>query len=92
MRHRWCLHAALAAAILLPTAVCPATLIVEYAVDAGGNNPDQINGMAARATWRTEGATLTILLENASSGVPIGAEVSDWIVVKLQVVVSAIPA
>ncbi len=76
-------RAAMAAALLLPAAASPATLIVDYTVDAGGNNPDPVNGLAAQATWRTDGTTLTITLRNTSTGVPIGAEVSDSLLVSL---------
>lgn len=75
--------AAIAAAVLLPAAVCPATIIVDYTADAGGDNPNPVNGLAAQASWRIDGATLTIVLRNASTGVPIGAEVSDSLLVSL---------
>jgi hypothetical protein len=75
--------AALAVAILLPTAACPATIIVDYVANAGGNNLNPINGLAAQATWRTDGATLAITLKNTSIGVPIDAMVADSLLVSL---------
>ena len=83
MRPRSFRGAAMAAAILLPTAACPATIIVDYVANAGGNNPNPINGLAAQATWRADGATLTIMLENTSIGVPIDATAADSLLVSL---------
>jgi len=73
----------MAVALLLPAAASPATLIVDYTLDAGGSNPNPLNGLAAQATWRAEGTTLTITLRNTSTGVPIGADVADSLLVSL---------
>jgi hypothetical protein len=73
----------MAAAILLPTVACPASIIVDYVANAGGNNPYPINGLAAQATWRTDGATLTIMLQNTSIGLPIDATAADSLLVSL---------
>ena len=83
MRLRRYRRAAMAAALLLPAAASPASLIVDYTLDAGGNNPNPLNGLAAQATWRVDGTTLTITLRNTSTGVPIGAEVADSLLVSL---------
>ncbi len=83
MRLRRYRRAAMAVALLLPAAASPATIIVDYTADFGGNNANPVNSLAAQATWRTDGTTLTITLRNTSTGVPIGAEVSDSLLVSL---------
>ncbi len=83
MRLRRFRRAAMAVAVLLPVAASPATIIIDYAADAGGNNANPLNGLAAQATWRVDGTTLTITLKNTSTGVPKGAEVSDSLLVSL---------
>jgi len=60
-----------------------ADIIVEYTVDAGGDNSEPLNGLAACATFSIEGNDLTILLENTSTGVPDSFEVSDSLLVSL---------
>ncbi|HUU95921.1 MAG TPA: XDD4 family exosortase-dependent surface protein [Phycisphaerae bacterium] len=60
-----------------------ADVIVEYTADAGGNNNEPLNGLAARATFAIDGNDLTILLENISTGVPDSFEVSDSLLVSL---------
>jgi hypothetical protein len=56
---------------------------VKYFVDAGGNNGNPLNGMTAQATWETNGTMLSILLENDSTGVPMGAQAADSLLVSL---------
>lgn len=58
-------------------------VIIDYKIDAGGNNQDPLNGLSARGTWQVSGDQLLILLENTSSGVPEGFEVSDSLLVSL---------
>jgi hypothetical protein len=63
---------------------CAASIIVvNYTVDAGGNNNAPLNGLSASASFQASGATLTILLTNTSSGAPAGADVSDSLLVSL---------
>lgn len=70
-------------------ALCAATtagaelVTVNYTLAAGGNNQNPLNGMAASATWETDGMYLSILLENVSTGVPMGAEAADSLLVSL---------
>lgn len=54
-------------------------LIVQYTFDAGGSNPNGIDGMSARATFDLSGFgdALMVTLENTSTGVPDQAEVAD---------------
>ena len=75
--------AVVAAAILVPALACPANIIVHYTADAGGANTNPLNGLAASASFRVDGLTLTIVVTNASTGVPSGAEVSDSLLVSL---------
>lgn len=56
---------------------------VDYTADAGGLNTAPLNGLAARATFSLDDAELTILLENTSTDVPAGFEVSDSLLVSL---------
>jgi hypothetical protein len=74
---------AVVAGALCLSAGARADLVVTYAPDAGGNNPYGIDGLAARSTWDIDGSTLTILLENTSTSVPDGFEVSDSLLVSL---------
>ncbi len=76
-------YAVVATAILVPALACPATVIVHYTADAGGANTNPLNGLAASASFRVDGLTLTIVVTNASTGVPSGAEVSDSLLVSL---------
>jgi hypothetical protein len=59
------------------------SIMVNYTVDAGGNNPNPLNGMSAAATWSISGTELTILLENTSTGVPVDALSADQLLVSL---------
>lgn len=64
--------------------IATADLIVSYALDGGGNNAAPLNGLAARATFSMPRSdALTILLENTSTGLPDGFEVSDSLLVSL---------
>ncbi len=60
-----------------------ADIIVEYTADAGGNNNEPLNGLAARGTFAIDGNQLSVLLENTSTGVPDSFEVSDSLLVSL---------
>lgn len=71
----------LAAACVLSAAADK--VIIDYTVDAGGNNRDPLNGLSARGTWQVNGNQLRILLENMSSGVPEGFDVGDSLLVSL---------
>jgi len=78
-RYGWVLAACLAVG-----APCAhGAYIVDYVVDAGGNTSDPLNGLAARATFDLTGTQLTILLENASTGVPVGFNAADSLLVSL---------
>ena len=74
---------ALVAGLFLTLAPAYADIVVDYVVDAGGNNSDPLNGLAARATYTLNGDQLSILLENTSTGVPIGFDTSDSLLVSL---------
>jgi len=78
-RSAWALSVCLAVAC----GVARADLIVDYTADAGGNNSQPLNGLAARATFSQTGTQLAILLENTSTGVPEDFEVSDSLLVSL---------
>ena len=60
-----------------------ADFIVTYGVDEGGHNTFGVEGLSAQSTWHLDGTTLTILLENTSTAVPDGFEVSDSLLVSL---------
>lgn len=60
-----------------------ADIIVNYSIDAGGSNSFGIDGLTARATWSIDGNQLSILVENTSTAVPFGFEVSDSLLVSL---------
>lgn len=71
------------AAVLVACSAVGANVVVNYTVDAGGSNSNPLNGLSASAAWRTDGTELTITVTNSSTGVPIGAEVSDSLLVSL---------
>jgi hypothetical protein len=75
----------LAAAAALPALSAPsqASLIVDYTLDAGGSNPQSLNGLSASAEFSIDGMELTVTLGNTSTGVPSGAEASDSLLVSL---------
>jgi hypothetical protein len=56
---------------------------VNYTVDAGGNNANGLGGLSAAATFNVSGTTLTVLLQNTSTGVPAGAEAADQLLVSV---------
>lgn len=56
---------------------------VNYTVDAGGNNANGLGGLGAAATFSVSGTTLTVLLQNTSTGVPAGAEAADQLLVSV---------
>lgn len=68
---------------LVVTAAANGSVIVNYTVDAGGDNPDPLNGMTARGTFDIAGTMLTITMRNTSTGVPTGADFADSILVSL---------
>jgi len=70
--------------ILLATAcLSSAQVVVNYVVDAGGNNNNPLNGLSARGTFTVNGNRLTILLENTSAGVPDGFDSAASLLVSL---------
>jgi len=75
--------AGLSLSVLLAGVVNAGVVVVDYTVDLGGKNTEPLNGLAARATWDIDGTTLTITLENTSTGIPKGFEASDQLVVSL---------
>jgi hypothetical protein len=81
MTHRcwWVLATCLAAGI----SCAQGGYIVNYTIDAGGNNSEPLNGLAAQATFDLTGTQLTILLENTSAGVPASFSVTDSLLVSL---------
>jgi hypothetical protein len=79
-RPDWCV---LVACLALGVASAPAGYIVDYAFDAGGNNSEPLNGLAARATFDLAGTQLTILLENTSTGVPASFLAADSLLVSI---------
>jgi hypothetical protein len=74
---------AAAAALLGIGSAASGSIMVNYTVDAGGNNPNGPSGLSAKGTWSISGTELTILLENTSTGVPIGALTADQLLVSL---------
>jgi len=60
-----------------------ADLVVDYTVDVGGNYPNEIHGVSARATYKIVGTELTILLENTSTVVPMDFDDTDALLVSL---------
>ncbi len=58
-------------------------VVINYTVDAGGNSTGPLNGLSARGTFSVSGSTLTILLENTSTGVPNGFGAADGLLVSL---------
>jgi hypothetical protein len=68
------------AAALAVAASTHAAFIVDYTQDLGGGSLD---GLAARATFDIVGTELTVLLENTSTGAPVGFEVSDSLLVSV---------
>lgn len=73
-KHRYLIAAT---ALLGLTTAAPANVIVHYTADAGGSNPNPLNGMTASAEFSIAGTQLTITLHNTSTGVPAGALTAD---------------
>jgi hypothetical protein len=69
--------------VLTISSLASADVIVNYSVDLGGGNNDPLNGLAARATFSTDGDQFTILLENTSTGVPSSFDTADSLLVSL---------
>lgn len=69
--------------VFLAAPPAPADIIVDYTVDAGSNNNEPLNGLAARGTFSISGDQLTILLENTSTGVPASFDASDSLLVSV---------
>ena len=70
-------------AVLAIASPTQAGIVVDYVVDSGGDNMNPLNGLSARATFEVSGTNLMILLENTSTDVPMGFEVSDSLLVSL---------
>jgi hypothetical protein len=72
-----------AVALLGIGSVASGSIMVNYTVDAGGDNPNPLNGMSASATFSISGNELTILLVNTSTGVPVDATTADSLLVSV---------
>ncbi|MHC4414815.1 MAG: XDD4 family exosortase-dependent surface protein [Planctomycetota bacterium] len=72
-----------AVALLAASAPGRAEVMVNYTIDAGGMNPNPLNGMTASATFEINGQQLTILLANTSTGAPVGSETADSLLVSV---------
>ena len=66
-----------------PLHLSAAQIRMEYFFDAGGGNPNPLNGLSAAATFDMQDVHLTILLENTSTGLPDGFDTSDALLVSL---------
>ena len=64
-------------------AAARADIVVDFSEDAGGEVAGPLSGLAARATFDVAGTHLSVLLENTSTGVPRGFDVSDSLLVSL---------
>lgn len=64
-------------------ALASASTIVDYVVDAGGTNNNPLNGLAARGEFDISGNQLTVLLENTSTGAPLGFASAQQLVVSV---------
>jgi len=72
-----------AASVALAGAASAGISVVNYTVDLGGDNGNPLNGLGARGTFEISGNTLTVLLENTSTGAPNGFDVSDSLLVSV---------
>jgi len=70
-------------AFVVAVPLAAADVMVEFKVDAGGNNNQPLNGLAARGTFSVNGTKFTLLLENISTGVPNGFDVADSLLVSV---------
>lgn len=66
---RFVLCLAMSAALSVAAA---ADVIVNYTFDLGGNNQNPLNGLSAKGTFSVSGNQLAIVLQNTSTGVPLG--------------------
>jgi hypothetical protein len=80
IRHRYLIAAV---ALLGLTTPSLANITVNYTADAGGSNPDPLNGLAASAEFSIAGTQLMITLRNTSTGVPMGAMTADSLLASL---------
>ncbi len=69
--------------LLTSAAAAHAALIVDYTHDAGGSDTAPLNGLAARATFDVSGNTLSVLLQNTSTGVPTSFAAADSLLVSI---------
>ncbi len=60
-----------------------ADIVVDYSQFAGGRGGDAPGGLSARATFRTSGTKLRVLLENTSTSTPSGFSVEDSLLTSL---------
>ncbi len=58
-------------------------ITVDYTEDAGGDNGNPLNGLAARAIFDVSGTSLTVRLQNTSTGAPAGADSADALLVSI---------
>jgi hypothetical protein len=65
----------------LPLGAGPITVF--YTVDLGGDNSDPLNGLAAEGTFTLNGTSLSVLLTNTSSGVPVDFDVASSLLVSV---------
>ena len=73
----------LAVTAVLIASPAVADVTVDYTIDAGGDNPNGPSGLSASAVFSVSGDQLSVLLINTSTGAPLGAEVSDSLLVSL---------
>lgn len=82
MKFKLAIVAAAMAVVAVPSLTC-ADIIVDYTANAGGEVKGPLNGLAARGTFSIDGTTLTILLENTSTGVPKLFDTADQLLVSI---------
>lgn len=71
-----------AISIAAASLVAHATVTIDYTADAVTSGGD-VAGLSARATFELSGTTLDILLQNTSTGAPMGFEAADALLVSL---------
>ncbi|HYE02708.1 MAG TPA: hypothetical protein VD963_05685, partial [Phycisphaerales bacterium] len=59
------------------------SVVVDYTVDAGGTSVGPLNGLQARATFTISGTTLTIRMQNTSTGTPADFDLGSSFLVSL---------
>lgn len=77
------INLAAVAALFVSAGAMGEVATVYYTVDMGGWNTDPLNGMQAMAIWESSGTDLSILLQNTSTGVPVGAQAADSLLVSV---------